>query len=121
MRAGVVSPPPPPSHPQVANTACNNIVIVAIIPFGGNVSRAGNVTLLAGGVLGYADGPASAALFYSPRGVTPDPASGSIYVAEDFSSRIRVISAAGWVSTLCGSTSAITPNNFADGERVASC
>ncbi|RZL04808.1 MAG: hypothetical protein EOO62_20450 [Hymenobacter sp.] len=50
----------------------------------------------------FADGPAAAALFYSPTGVAVD-GQGSVYVADYNNHRIRKI-AAGTVSTVAGST-----------------
>lgn len=57
------------------------------------VTQAGVVTTYAGalGVAGYVDGAVASARFFYPRQITQD-SSGSIYVADDFNSRIRTIS-----------------------------
>jgi ABC-type branched-subunit amino acid transport system substrate-binding protein/sugar lactone lactonase YvrE len=67
------------------------------------VSPHGMVSTLAGtGVAGYADGPAMTAQFSLPKGLVVD-ASGSVYVADAYNHRIRVIHPDGVVSTLAGS------------------
>ena len=71
------------------------------------------------GSSGWADGAAYSARFNSPRGVTPDAATGNIFVAEDFAGRIRVISPSGFVSTVVGYTGAVTTAGFADGLGTA--
>ncbi len=67
------------------------------------ITPAGAVTTLAGaaGVNGNSDGPASGALFSSPRGVTTDNA-GYVYIADTGNSTIRKISPSGDVTTLAG-------------------
>lgn len=69
------------------------------------VTPAGVVTNLAGtaGTIGYADGPAATAKFWSPSGVAVDTA-GNVYVADTNNNRIRMITPAGVVSTLAGSS-----------------
>jgi ABC-type branched-subunit amino acid transport system substrate-binding protein len=67
------------------------------------VSPDGMVSTLAGtGVAGYADGPATTAQFSLPKGLAVD-ASGSVYVADAYNHRIRVIHPDGVVNTLAGS------------------
>ncbi|HXI11483.1 MAG TPA: NHL repeat-containing protein [Thermoanaerobaculia bacterium] len=67
------------------------------------ITTAGVVTTLAGlaGNFGSADGTASAARFYDPRGVATD-SSGNVYVADTSNSTIRKITPAGVVTTLAG-------------------
>ncbi len=61
------------------------------------------VTTLAGsGAVGSADGTGAAASFNWPFGVAVD-GSGNVYVADADNNRIRIVSAAGLVSTLAGS------------------
>jgi sugar lactone lactonase YvrE len=73
----------------------------------------GQVSTVAGdGTAGYADGPAAQARFNGPIGIALD-AHGSIYVADSYNDRIRMISSDGQVSTVAG---AGTPG-YADGER----
>ena len=54
-----------------------------------------------GGSPGFADGKGPAALFFGSKGITVD-AIGDIYVADTYNNRIRMINAAGVVSTLAG-------------------
>ncbi|MBD8644219.1 MULTISPECIES: gluconolaconase [unclassified Stenotrophomonas] len=61
----------------------------------------GQVTTLAGGTRGFADGPAAQARFDGPMGVAVD-ALGNVYVADTWNDRIRVISLDGVVRTLAG-------------------
>jgi sugar lactone lactonase YvrE len=62
----------------------------------------GALSVVAGtGEIGYVDGDAAQAQFFLPLGITVDPA-GTIYVADSGNGRIRVITAAGRVSTLAG-------------------
>jgi DNA-binding beta-propeller fold protein YncE len=51
----------------------------------------GNVTTIAGGVQGYANGVGTAARFYGPAGVAIDPTNGNIIVADYGNNRIRQI------------------------------
>src|SRR4029077_21040162 len=67
------------------------------------VTPTGDVTTLAGtGSHGYNDGPAVAAQFYFPRGISVDVAD-NIYVADSNNNAIRKIASNGDVSTLAGS------------------
>jgi alpha-tubulin suppressor-like RCC1 family protein/sugar lactone lactonase YvrE len=82
-----------------------------------SISPAGEVTTLAGSVKGFADGIGTAARFATPWGVAVD-AAGRVYVADagngngDFFSigagnnHVRLVTPAGVVSTLAGSTTA---------------
>jgi sugar lactone lactonase YvrE len=65
------------------------------------IDRAGNVSTLAGGAEGYADGAGAAAQFNTPSGLAID-AAGNVYVADTANNRVRKIDVAGRVSTLAG-------------------
>lgn len=54
------------------------------------ISTDGQVTTLAGGQQGFADGPAAQARFDGPMGIAVD-AQGQVYVADTWNDRIRVI------------------------------
>lgn len=67
------------------------------------ISPQGEVSTLAGnGQAGFRDGPARQARFNGPLGVAVGP-DGSVYVADSYNDRIRVISPQGEVRTLAGS------------------
>ncbi len=77
------------------------------------ITPAGDVSTLAGGSQGYADGAGAAASFSTPTGVGVD-AQGNVYVADNWNDKIRKVTPAGDVSTLAGSTS-----GYADGTGTA--
>ncbi len=67
------------------------------------VTPQGQVSTVAGnGQPGWRDGPGAQAQFNGPMGVAVDEATGKLYVADSYNDRLRVIDAAGNVSTLAG-------------------
>ena len=66
------------------------------------IDPAGNVTTIAGGVQGFANGIGTAARFYGPAGVAIDK-NGNILVADYGNNRIRQIAPNGVVTTIAGS------------------
>jgi sugar lactone lactonase YvrE len=96
----------------VASDAAGANVYVA--DYGNNAIRkivvaTGAVTTLAGGKAGATNGTGTAAAFNGPAGVAVDGA-GNVYVADYLNNQIRVVTAAGVVTTLAGSTTAGAAN-----------
>jgi len=75
------------------------------------ISKAGYVSTLAGGEVGFEDGGGTTAKFNCPFGITLDTM-GNIYVADSHNHCIRMITQQGVVSTVSGSGKP----GFADGE-----
>src|SRR5215213_4187552 len=69
------------------------------------ISPDGNVTTLAGGSEGFADGAGTSASFNTPSALALGP-DGNLYVADTGNNRIRKITPAGTVSTVAGNGSA---------------
>ena len=74
----------------------------------------GNVTTLAGGKEGFADGVGTAASFNTPSGIAIGP-DGNLYVADTGNNRIRKVTPAGNVSTVAGNGTA----GYVDGPVAA--
>ena len=87
-------------------TACAVAGLTAQPPCYWNVS-----TLAGSGVAGWADGQGPLAQFSDPHGVTVEPVSLSLYIADYNGQRVRKISPSGLVTTLAGSGA----GSFADG------
>lgn len=69
------------------------------------ITPSGQVTTIAGGVQGYADGNGLSAQFYIPRDIVID-SKNNLYVADSINNSIRKISTNGDVTTFAGSTTA---------------
>lgn len=85
------------------------------------VDAAGNITTIAGtGVAGFSgdNGPATAAQFNFPIGVTVNPATGDVYVADVLNSRVRRISA-GIITTVAGTGVSSAAGNLNEGGSAA--
>ncbi|WP_412850404.1 T9SS type A sorting domain-containing protein [Chryseobacterium sp. PMSZPI] len=77
------------------------------------ITPQGQVTTLAGGTHGSADGPGTTAQFINPHAITIDTA-GNLYLTDSGYARIRKITPQGLVTTLAGST-----QGYADGVGTA--
>lgn len=78
------------------------------------INSAGLVTTLAGtGVVGSANGPATAAQFFNPEGIAVD-SSGNVFAGDSGNHLIRKITPDGMVSTLAGTGQA----GYADGPTI---
>jgi sugar lactone lactonase YvrE len=100
----------------VAVTSTGNIVVADTLNHRIRlVTQAGVVTTLAGsGTAAFADGTGAGASFNNPKGVAVIPSSGVIVVGDTVNHRIRLVTAAGVVTTLAGSG-----EGFADGTGAA--
>ena len=78
------------------------------------ISATGNVTTLAGGSQGYADGFGTSAQFNGPSSAALCSSNDAFVVADQKNHRIRLVSLSGNVTTLAGSS-----QGFADGTGVA--
>jgi sugar lactone lactonase YvrE len=67
------------------------------------ITPTGEVSVLAGGIRGFADGTTTAAQFDSPSGIAAD-ASGNVYVTDAANHKVRKITPAGVVTTLAGNS-----------------
>ena len=74
----------------------------------------GVVSTLAGSSNGYQDGVGTSAKFSAPMGVSVNPVTGIIVVADRLNNRIRLVTPAGLVTTLAGQTT----SGSADGNGV---
>jgi DNA-binding beta-propeller fold protein YncE len=77
------------------------------------ISSTGTVTTFAGtaGTTGSMDATGAAASFSEPEGLSVDPATGNIYVADTYNVTIRMITSAGVVTTIAG-----TPGVYGSGD-----
>ncbi len=79
------------------------------------VDAGGTITTIAGtGAAGFFDGPAASATFHFPTGVTVDPGTGDVYVADVLNSRVRKISG-GMVTTVAGNGDSSASGSPGDG------
>jgi len=86
------------------------------------IAADGAVTTLAGaaGITGIEDGSGSAARFNKPTGLSVDPLTGDILVADGGNHRVRRVTPAGVVSTLSSQVGGVdTPLSFSDPVAVA--
>jgi DNA-binding beta-propeller fold protein YncE len=102
-----------------ANVATDTSGNVYVADTANNIIRkidhtSGQVSTLAGtaGVVGSTDATGAAASFNSPGGLAVDSSTGNVYVADSQNDTIRMITAAGVVTTLAGSPGS---SGFADG------
>jgi DNA-binding beta-propeller fold protein YncE len=82
------------------------------------ITATGTVSTLAGspGVIGAADGTGSSAHFFDPTGVAVDSVTGNVYVIDYLNGTVRMVTAAGAVTTLAGTAGSY---GFADGTGPA--
>jgi len=79
------------------------------------VDAGGTITTIAGtGVAGFSNGPVASATFHFPTGVTVDPGTGDVYVADVLNSRVRKISG-GNVTTFAGTGNSSAAGNLNEG------
>ncbi len=96
----------------LCNDAFGNVIMVDY--FNAKVRKVtpiGEVTTIAGGANGYADGAGSAAQFSGPQGICSD-GHGNFYIADSYNNMIRKMTSDGVVTTIAGSS---TSNGNADG------
>ncbi len=104
------------NNPQgVAVDSTGNVYVADYGQTVRKITPAGDVTTLAGGTEGSADGLGAAAQFNYPAGVAVDT-NGNVYVADQFNLTIRKITPAGAVTTLAGTAGVI---GSADGNGAA--
>jgi sugar lactone lactonase YvrE len=82
------------------------------------VDANGTITTVAGsGTAGFMDGPAATAMFNFPAGVTVDPDSGDVYIADTLNSRIRKLTG-GNVVTIAGTGVSSASGNLNEGGQA---
>ena len=83
------------------------------------IDMSGNVTLLAGaGNEGFSDGNGTGAVFFSPMGISVDPATGNVYVGDAQNHMIRMVTPSGTASRISGSS--VGTSGYTDAGRDTS-